>query len=453
MESPPNFSTPINPIKQAQVNSGATLQVTISQKKVVIVGGGFAGLNAAKLLGRVPGLAVTVIDSRNYHLFQPLLYQVALAGLNPADIAAPIRSILSPFGNIRVHLGKVTSVDAPLGQVTVAGGAKVNFDYLILAAGSNHAYFGHDEWEQFAPGLKTLEQATQIRRRILIAFEEAEICNDPVLQKRLLTFVVVGGGPTGVELAGAIAEMSHFTIAKDFRSIDPRMSRVILIEAAPRILGAFAAELSASAAKGLEKLGVEIRTLSLVSQVDDSGVVASGERIQAATVLWAAGVKISSLGESLHTPLDAQGRVLVEDDLSVKGFANVFVVGDMAKVIGANGKPLPGLAPVALQQGRAAARNIRRDIEGRARKSFSYVDKGMLATVGRNKAVGQFRNLRFTGFLAWVGWLCVHIYFLAGFTNRFLVVFHWAWSYLTFRRGARLILGKDWRQDPSGHED
>ncbi len=419
--------------------------MNVSEKRIVIVGAGFAGLNAAKVLGKVAGVAVTVIDSRNHHLFQPLLYQVALAGLNPADIAAPIRGLLSRFANTRVHLGEVESVDAARRRVLVKGGAPLEYDYLILASGSNHAYFGHEEWEQFAPGLKTLEQATEIRRRILTAFEKAETCQDPDQQQRLLTFVIIGGGPTGVELAGAIAEMSHFTVAKDFRSIDPRMSRVILIEGAPRILGAFAPELSASAADALAGLGVEVRTSCMVSQVDEHGVTAGGEAIAAATVLWAAGVKISSLGESLDAPRDLQGRVRVEPDLSVKGFANIFVAGDLANFTAADGKQLPGLAPVALQQGRAAARNIAADLRGEARQPFHYLDKGMLATIGKNKAVGQFRKLRFTGFVAWVAWLCVHIYFLTGFANRFLVVFHWAWSYLTFKRGARLILGKDWR--------
>ena len=326
-----------------------------------------------------------------------------------------------------------------------AGRPSLSYDYLIIASGSNHAYFGHEEWEQHAPGLKTLEQADEIRRRILTAFEEAEICDDPQLQRKLLTFVVIGGGPTGVELAGAIAEMSHFTVAKDFRAIDPRMSRVILIEAAPRILGAFAPELSAVAAESLTRLGVEVCTSCMVSEVDEGGLVAGGERIPAATVLWAAGVKISSLGQSLSEQLDPQGRVKVEEDLSVKGYPNLFVVGDLAHRDSGNGKPLPGLAPVALQEGRAASRNIIRDLKGEPRKPFRYLDKGMLATIGRNKAVGQFHGLRFTGFTAWVAWLFIHIYFLTGFANRLLVVFNWAWSYLTFRRGARLILGHDWR--------
>jgi len=413
--------------------------------RVVIIGGGFAGLNAAKVLGHAPGVSVTLIDSRNYHLFQPLLYQVALAGLNPSDIAAPIRSLLSGYDNIRVLLAGAKSVDLPGQIVHLEGGETLLFDYLIVASGANHAYFGHEQWEQFAPGLKTLEQATEIRRRILTAFEEAEMTNDPVKQRRLLTFVVIGGGPTGVELAGAIAEMSRFTLAKDFRSIDPRLSRVILLEGAPRILGAFHPELSTAAAECLTKLGVEIDTGCLVTEVDGEGVVARGKRIPAATVIWAAGVQASGLAKTLGVPLDPAGRVFVEADLSVKGYSRTFVLGDLAHCLGREGKPLPGLAPVATQQGRAAARNILRDLSGAERKPYNYVDKGMLATIGKNKAVGQFRKLRFTGFTAWLGWLFIHIYFLTGFANRFLVVFNWAWSYVTFRRGARLILGKDWR--------
>lgn len=413
--------------------------------RVVIIGGGFAGLNAAKVLGRAPSVSVTLLDSRNYHLFQPLLYQVALAGLNPSDIAAPIRSLLSGYPNVRVLLSGARAVD--LGQQTVEldGGESLGYDYLVVASGANHAYFGHEQWEQFAPGLKTLEQATEIRRRILTAFEEAEMTDDPAKQRRLLTFVVIGGGPTGVELAGAIAEMSRFTLARDFRSIDPRLSRVILIEGAPRILGAFYPELSAAAAASLAKLGVQIETGCLVTKVDGEGVEAGGTRIPAATVIWAAGVKACALATSLGVPLDPQGRVFVGEDLSVPGYPRLFVLGDLAHCLGLDGKPLPGLAPVALQQGRAAARNILRDLSGEARKPYRYVDKGMLATIGKNKAVGQFRKLRFTGFTAWLAWLFIHIYFLTGFANRFLVVFHWAWSYVTFKRGARLILGKDWR--------
>ena len=413
--------------------------------RVVIIGGGFAGLNAAKVLGKAPGVKVTLIDGRNYHLFQPLLYQVALAGLNPSDIAAPIRSLLSRYDNVRVLLAAAQSIDLQGNLVLLEGGESLSFDYLMVASGANHAYFGHEQWEQYAPGLKTLEQATEIRRRILTAFEEAEMTDDAAKQQRLLTFVVIGGGPTGVELAGAIAEMSRFTLAKDFRSIDPRLSRVILMEGAPRILGAFYPELSAAAAESLAKLGVQIETDCLVTQVDGEGVEAGGVRIPAATVIWAAGVQASGLAATLGVPLDRAGRVLVGEDLSVKDHPHLFVLGDLAHCLGSDGKPLPGLAPVALQQGRAAARNILRDLSGAAREPYRYVDKGMLATIGKNKAVGQFRKLRFTGFTAWLGWLFVHIYFLTGFANRFLVVFHWAWSYMTFKRGARLILGKDWR--------
>jgi NADH:ubiquinone reductase (H+-translocating) len=416
-----------------------------SVSRVVIIGGGFAGFNAAKVLGNSPGVSVTLVDSRNYHLFQPLLYQVALAGLNPSDIAAPIRSLLSKYRNVQVLLSGAKSVDLQGQTVLLDGGESLPYDYLMVASGAAHAYFGHEQWEQFAPGLKTLEQATEIRRRILTAFEEAEMTQDAAKQQKLLTFVVIGGGPTGVELAGAIAEMSRFTLARDFRSIDPRQSRVILMEGAPRILSAFYPELSAAACEALAKLGVQIQTSCPVTEVDGDGVVAGGVRIPSATVIWAAGVQACSLAKTLGVPLDPQGRIYVEPDLSLKEYAKVFVLGDLAHCPGRDGRPLPGLAPVALQEGRAAARNILRDLAGEQRQPYHYVDKGMLATIGKNKAVGQFRKLRFTGFSAWLGWLFVHIYFLTGFANRFLVVFHWAWSYLTFKRGARLILGKDWR--------
>jgi len=419
--------------------------MTVANKRVVIIGGGFAGLNAAKVLGSDGRTSVTVVDQRNYHLFQPLLYQVALAGLNPSDIAAPIRGLLSDYPNVRVLLAQATGVDLPGREVLLEGREPLAFDYLIVASGANHAYFGHEQWEQFAPGLKTLEQATEIRRRILTAFEEAEMSADPAEKQRLLTFVVVGGGPTGVELAGAIAEMSRFTLARDFRSIDPRRSQVLLIEGAPRILMAFQPELSEAARHSLEHLGVQVRTGCVVTEVDGQGVVAGAERIPAATVVWAAGVKVSPLGASLGVELDPQGRVVVGADLSVPGHPEVFVLGDLAHAADADGKPLPGLAPVALQQGRAAARNILRDLDAGPRHPFHYLDKGMLATIGKNQAVGQFRTLRFTGFTAWLAWLFVHIYFLTGFANRLLVVFHWAWSYVTFSRGARLILGKEWR--------
>jgi NADH:ubiquinone reductase (H+-translocating) len=414
-------------------------------KRVVIIGGGFAGFNAAKILGNASGVSVTLVDSRNYHLFQPLLYQVALAGLNPADIAAPIRGLLSRYQNIRVLLAEVIKIDLQGRLVQLKNDGTLPFDYLIVASGSNHAYFGHEHWEQWAPGLKTLEQATEIRRRILTAFEKAEMSDDEDERRRLLTFVVVGGGPTGVELAGAIAEMSRFTLARDFRHIDPRHSRVILIEGSPRVLAGFAPDLSANAAKVLGKLGVIIRTTSIVTNVEEHGVDVGGEHIPAGTVIWAAGVKASPLAGTMGVPLDPQGRVMVEPDLTVKGQENIFVVGDVADFRGREGKPLPGLAPVALQQGKRAARNILRQINGKDRKPYRYIDKGMLATIGKNKAVGQIRKFHFTGFTAWITWLFVHIYYLTGFANRLLVVFHWGWSYVTFKRGARLIMGKDWR--------
>ncbi|MCM0083320.1 NAD(P)/FAD-dependent oxidoreductase [Geomonas sp. Red32] len=414
-------------------------------KRVVIIGGGFAGLNAAKALGNKHGVQVTLLDSRNHHLFQPLLYQVALAGLNPGDIAAPIRSILAPFQNITVLLAEATGFDLAGKRVLVKELDPVPFDYLIVASGSNHVYFGHEEWEQSAPGLKSIEQAREIRRRTLLAYEQAEMTEDPVERQRLLTFVIVGGGPTGVELAGAIAEMSRFTLAKDFRRIDPRQSRVVLIEGGPRLLPAFSHDLSANATNQLEKLGVRVQTECVVTGLDRHGVVACGERIPAGTVIWAAGVKASPLGALLGVPLDRQGRVLIEEDLSVEGHDYLFVLGDLAHFTGRDGNPLPGLAPVALQQGKKAARNILRDLAGQPRKPYRYIDKGMLATIGKNKAVGQFRSIHFTGFIAWLAWLFVHIYYLTGFANRLQVVFHWGWSYMTFKRGARLILGQDWR--------
>jgi len=414
-------------------------------KQVVIVGAGFAGLNAAKILGNIAGIAVTIIDSRNYHLFQPLLYQVATAALNPADIAAPIRNVLVRYKNVQVLLAEVTTIELGSRQVFLAGESPVSYDYLILAPGATTSYFGHDEWELHAPGLKTMEQATEIRRRILTAFEEAEMTTDRAKQDRLLTFIIIGGGPTGVELAGAISEMCHFTLVRDFRKIDPRRSRVILIEAAPRVLAGFPPELSEFAENTLKKFHVQVRTNTRVGAVDRHGVTVGEEFIASATILWAAGVKSSELAERLGVPLDRQGRVLVQPDLSLKEYPEVFVAGDLAHFDGPDGKPLPGLAPVALQQGRAAARNVRRDVSGESRKAFRYIDKGMLATIGRNEAVGQFRHIKFRGAPAWLVWLFVHIYYLTGFANRFRVVLQWAWSYATFKRGARLILGKDWR--------
>ncbi len=411
---------------------------------VLIIGGGFAGLNAAKGLGGVEGVAVTLVDRTNHHLFQPLLYQVAMAGLSPADIAAPIRSMLSRYRNIRVLQGEVRALDLER-RVAVADFGEVAFDYLILACGARHSYFGHDEWEQHAPGLKNLEQATEIRRRVLSAYEEAERSISPDDRKRLLTFVVVGGGPTGVELAGAIGEMSRFTLARDFRQIDSTLARVILLEAGPRILPTFSEQQAARATRDLAHLGVQVWTNSAVTNIDADGVAIGSERLCAATVLWAAGVTASPLGQAAGLATDRQRRVLVEPDLSVKGHKNVFVAGDQASFTHQTGKPLPGTAPVAMQQGRYLARTIRRELAGKPREPFRFVDKGQMATIGRSRAIVELGRLKLGGLMAWLLWLVVHIYYLTGFKNRLLVVFQWAWSYFSFRRGARLIVSKEWR--------
>ena len=413
-------------------------------KRVVIVGGGFAGLNAALALGREPEVEVTLLDRRNHHLFQPLLYQVATAGLSPADIATPIRSLLSRFPNTRVLRSEVRDVDLA-GRKLATDAGSIEYDYLVLACGSRHAYFGHEEWEPFAPGLKTIEQATEIRRRVLDAFEEAEKETDRARQRALLTFAIVGGGPTGVELAGAIGEMSRFTLARDFRRIDPKLARIMLIEAAPRILPAFDPELASRAVRDLEALGVQVWTSSAVTKIDARGLEIGAERIEADTVLWAAGVRTEDLSRRLGVTLAAGGRVPVTADLSLPGHPEVFVAGDQAQAKDAGGRDLPALAPVALQQGRFVARQIRGELRGRAREAFRYVDRGALATIGRSRAVGEVFGWRVRGPLAWVVWLFVHIYYLVGFRNRALVVLQWAWSYFRFRRGARLIVGKEWR--------
>ena len=411
---------------------------------VVIVGGGFAGINAAKGLARQRDVSVTLIDRRNYHLFQPLLYQVAMAGLSPADIAVPIRSLFSRSPNVRVLQGNVTGCDLPNSKLSTSFG-ELRFDYLILACGSRHSYFGHNEWEQFAPGLKTIEQATEIRRRVLMAFEQAETHPDPAHRKPLLTFVIVGGGPTGVELAGAIGEMTRFTLARDFRNIDAKLARIILIEAGPRILPSFASDLASRAVRDLETLGVQVWTDSRVTAIDAEGVQIGDERIDAATVLWAAGVEASGLGRSAGGETDRAGRVHVEPTLCLPEFPNVFIAGDMALVLNKEGKPLPGTAPVALQQGKYLARLIRDELRGKPRKPFQFVDKGQMATIGRSRAIVEIGKFHLAGRFAWLLWLLVHIYYLTGFRNRLFVVFQWAWSYLTFRRGARLIVDKEWQ--------
>lgn len=410
--------------------------------QVVIVGGGFAGLNAAKKLGGKRDVEVTLIDRRNHHLFQPLLYQVATAGLSPADIAAPIRSILSGYRNIRVLQGSVNQVQLA-DQKVITDFGEVKFDYLLLACGATHSYFGNDAWESSAPGLKTIENATDIRRRILTAFEEAERIQDPELRRKHLTFVVVGGGPTGVELAGAIGEMSRYTLAKDFRQIDAKSTRVFLMEAGPRILAAFPEALSDRAARDLEKLGVQIWNSSAVTQVDKDGVTVGNERINSATVIWAAGVEAGVVETDSKIETDRQNRIVVNPDLSVPGHPNIFVAGDQACFRTDDGQVLPGVAPVATQQGRFFAKTVVDDLNGKERAEFRYRDKGIMATIGRNKAVLQSGRWKLTGRMAWLAWLVVHIYFLTGFKNRLFVVMQWAWSYMTYRRGARLIVGSE----------
>jgi NADH dehydrogenase len=428
--------------------------VTSERRRVVIVGGGFAGLNAARQLGAAAGLDVTLVDRRNHHLFQPLLYQVAMAGLSPADIAVPIRTLLSRFENVRVIQGRVQGVD--LAQASVSGDfGTLGYDYLVLASGAQHAYFGNERWERFAPGLKTLEQATEIRRRVLSAYELAEREGDSERRRQHLSFVIVGGGPTGVELAGAIGEMSRFTLARDFRNIDPKLTRVILVEAGARILPSFSARLASRATRDLEMLGVQVWTHSLVTDVDEGGVRIGEERIGADTVLWAAGVHASELGQALGAACDAQGRVLVGEDLTVPGHSEVFVLGDLAHVQAEGRAPLPGTAPVAMQQGRYAARAILDAIAGRPKTPFRYFDKGQMATIGRSRAIVQIGRLELTGLLAWLTWLLVHIYYLSSFEHRLLVLIQWAFSYVTFARGARLIVGKQWRSYPEseGEDD
>jgi len=412
-------------------------------KKVVIVGAGFAGLNAARRLRNKREFDVTVIDRENHHLFQPLLYQVAMAALSPAEIAAPIRSLLSG-SNVRVIKATVTRVDIEARKVVTDTG-EFDYDYLLLACGAQHAYFGHEEWEPNAPGLKTLPQATEIRRRVLEAFEAAERETSPDVRRRHLTFVVVGGGPTGVELAGAIGEMSRYTLAKDFRSIDPRQTRVILVEAGPRILPSFDAKLAARAMRDLESLGVQVWTAARVTNITAEGVVIGNEQVASSTVLWAAGVRAADVGKTLGAPVDQVGRVIVGEDLTIAGHREVFIAGDLARSTGADGKPLPGVALVAMQQGIYAARTIVNDVKGQPRTPFRYHDLGQLATIGRSRAICEIFGLKLSGWFAWWVWLIVHIYRLSGFRNRIIVLIQWAWSYMTFSRGARLIVGKEWQ--------
>src|SRR5436190_7559931 len=407
------------------------------QPRVIIVGAGFGGLEAAKKLA-CEDVSLTVIDRTNYHLFQPLLYQVATAALSPADIAGPVRGILSESKNVEVILAEVQSIDVNAKKVKLSD-LEIDYDYLIIATGARHSYFGHNEWEKLAPGLKSLEDAIELRRRILLAFEYAEKTTDEAARKAAMNFVIIGGGPTGVEMAGAIAEISRYTLAKDFRHIDPSQARVILIEGGPRLLGPYPEDLSESARKQLTELGVQVYTNVRVTNITEEGVQMDGEFIPCRVKIWAAGNNASFVGKTVSAPVDRVGRVVVNDDLTVPGHPEVQVIGDLANFSHRNGEPLPGISPVAMQQGRHAARNILRMIRGEKPTPFRYFDKGSMATIGRNKAVADLKFFHLSGFPAWLAWLFVHIIFLVGFRNRLLVLVQWAWAYLSFDKGARLI--------------
>ncbi len=408
--------------------------------RVVIIGGGFGGLWAAKTLANKP-VDVTLIDRKNHHVFQPLLYQVATAVLSPGEIAQPIRRILHKYKNIEVILGEAAGFDKENNRVTLTDGSQIAYDYLIAAAGARHAYFGHDSWERDAPGLKTLEDALEIRRRVLLAFEYAERKAYLTGVQKQLNFIIVGGGPTGVELAGAIADIARKALAKDFKAIDTRKAQVMLFEGSDKILGTFGKDLSDSAKSQLESLGVEVRLNSFVTDVEPGHVKVGEDWIDCDVVLWATGVAASPLGKSLGVETDKAGRVLVEKDLSLKGFKNIFVIGDMAMLLQESGEPVPGVSPAAMQMGTAAANNILAELTGKPRENFVYWDKGTMATIGRRKAIAQAAGFKFKGFIAWLMWLFLHIFFLIGFRNRLAVLIDWFWAYLTRERSARLITG------------
>ena len=405
--------------------------------RVVIIGAGFGGLEAAKKLSG-QAVQVTVVDRTNYHLFQPLLYQVATAALSPADIAAPVRAILSKCENMEVILAEVQSIDVNARKVKMVDG-ELDYDYLILATGARHSYFGHPEWEKLAPGLKSLEDAVEIRRRILMAFEYAEKISDEAARKAAMTFVIIGGGPTGVEMAGAITEIARYTLAKDFRHIDPSQARVILVESEPRVLAAFPEDLQISAMRQLVDLGVEVRVGIHATNLSEQGLQVGDEFIPCRVKIWAAGNNASFVGHSLGAPVDRVGRVIVNKDLTIPDHPEVQVIGDLANFSYQTGQPLPGVSPVAMQQGRHAARNILAMIDGRKPQRFWYFDKGSMATIGRNKAVADLKLVHLSGIPAWLAWLFVHIIFLVGFRNRLAVLFQWAWAYFSFNKGARLI--------------
>jgi NADH dehydrogenase len=413
-----------------------------ARPRIVIVGAGFGGLEAARGLARSP-VDVTVIDRHNYHLFQPLLYQVATAALSPADIAQPIRAVLRHQQNVTVQLDEVTGVDTAARRVETRFSADQRYDYLVLATGSQYAYFGHSDWPRLAPGLKSIDDATLIRRRLLLAFEEAETVPDPAIRRRLLTFVLVGAGPTGVEMAGAVAELAHATLSRDFRHINPHTARILLVEAGPRVLAGFPETLAAFARRSLERMGVEVLLDTPIEAIDPQGVVAKGEHIDAANVIWCAGVEASPVARWLGVPAGKGGRVGVASDLSIPAHPEIFVIGDAANSTSPRGEALPGLAPVAQQQGRYVGQLIAARLRNEPPpQPFRYRDKGALATIGRHSAIADLGWIRLTGFVAWVLWGVVHIFFLIGFRNRLAVFLNWIWAWLTYGRGARLITGE-----------
>ena len=413
---------------------------------VVIVGGGFAGLWATRALASAP-VRITLVDRGNHHLFQPLLYQVATAGLSAPDIAAPLRHILRRQRNVEVRMASVTGIDAGAKRIVLDDGAALGFDFLLLASGATHAYFGNDQWARHAPGLKTLDDALDLRRKLLLAFERAEAASDPAEREAWLSFAIVGGGPTGVELAGTLAEIARHTLKREFRNIDPAKARVRLLEAGPRVLAAFPADLSEQAKRQLERLGVEVALGAPVREITADGYRLGDAFVPAKTVVWAAGVAASPLGSMLGAPLDRAGRVQVAPDLGVPGHPDIFVAGDLAALAQANGKPVPGVAPAAKQMGRLVAHNIRARLAGDATTAFAYKDYGNLATIGRMAAVVDLGRLKFSGLLAWWFWLVMHVFFLIGFRNRLVVLLNWTWAYWSYQRAARIILGRDDKSD------
>jgi NADH:ubiquinone reductase (H+-translocating) len=407
--------------------------------RIVVIGAGFGGLEATRALAKLP-VQVTLIDRKNHHTFQPLLYQVATAGISPGEIAAPIRWILRGRNNVEVLMDEVVDFDLDR-KVVKLPDLEIPYDYLLVAAGAQHSYFGHEEWEPLAPGLKTVEDALEIRRRVLLAFELAEKEAAAGQPQSDLNFVIVGGGPTGVELAGTLAEIAHQVLKNEFRSIDPKRTKILLLEGGPRILPTYAPDLSASAVRQLQRLGVQVRAPAMVTRITPGAVWVGDERIPATVILWAAGVAASSLGRKLGAPVDRAGRVLVNPDLTIPNHPEVFVIGDLATLKDEHGRQLPGVAPVALQEGRYVAKTISRDLKNSPRENFHYFDKGSLATIGRAAAVAEIRRIHISGYFAWLAWLFIHIFFLIGFRNRIIVLFQWAWSYFTYERGARLITG------------